>query len=68
MTREFGDLGPVTVPTTFVWGNDDTAIGRVAAERCAQHVDGPYEFVELGVSHWVPEDEPDRLADEILAR
>ena len=68
MTREFGDLGPVTVPTTFVWGNDDTAIGRVAAERCAQHVEGPYDFVELGVSHWVPEDDPDRLADEILAR
>lgn len=68
MTRDFADLGPVTVPTTFVWGNQDTAVGRVAAELCAQHVSGTYEFVELSGSHWIPEEFPDRLADEILAR
>ncbi|MBY6681368.1 alpha/beta hydrolase [Rhodococcus sp. BP-316] len=68
MTRDFADLPSVEVPTTYVWGNQDTAVGRAAAERCAQHVTGPYEFVELSVSHWVPEDDPDRLADEILAR
>ncbi|MGB3770423.1 MAG: alpha/beta hydrolase [Rhodococcus sp. (in: high G+C Gram-positive bacteria)] len=68
MTRDFADLPPVTVPTTFVWGNQDTAVGRVAAELCADHVSGPYEFVELSASHWIPEEDPDRLAEEILAR
>ncbi|HEV7657649.1 MAG TPA: alpha/beta hydrolase [Mycobacteriales bacterium] len=62
-------LGPVTVPTTYVWGTDDLAVSRVAAEDCAVHVTGPYRFVELpGVSHWVPEQEPDVVADLALDR
>ncbi|MSX07199.1 MAG: alpha/beta hydrolase, partial [Actinobacteria bacterium] len=29
----------------------------------------PYRFVELdGISHWIPEEAPDRLAAEILDR
>jgi pimeloyl-ACP methyl ester carboxylesterase len=32
-------------------------------------VTGPYTFVELpGVSHWIPEEAPEPLADAILAR
>lgn len=69
MTREFGDLVPVTVPTTYVWSNGDTAIGRAGAERCHEFVDAPYRFVELdGISHWIPEEAPRVLADEILER
>src|SRR3712207_2970227 len=30
----------VTVPTTYVWSDDDVAIGRRAAEGCAEHVAG----------------------------
>jgi pimeloyl-ACP methyl ester carboxylesterase len=55
-------MGPVTTPTLYVWGTDDIALGREAAEATAAHVDGPYRFEELdGVSHWVPEEVPDRL-------
>jgi pimeloyl-ACP methyl ester carboxylesterase len=62
-------LGKVTVPTTYVWGARDVAVGRVAAEGCARQVTGEYEFVELpGVSHWVPEQEPDTVARLVLAR
>ncbi|RRQ26538.1 alpha/beta hydrolase [Rhodococcus sp. Eu-32] len=69
MTNAFGSLEPVRVPTTYVWSNQDSAIGRAAAERCGEFVDAPYSFVELdGVSHWVPEEAPARLADEILTR
>lgn len=68
MTRSFADLAPVSVPTTYLWGNRDVAVGRVAAEMCAQFAEGPYEFVELAASHWIPEDMPDRVAEEILAR
>jgi pimeloyl-ACP methyl ester carboxylesterase len=60
---------PVRVPTTYVWSTGDVAIGRAAAEGVADVIEGPYAFVELdGVSHWVPEEAPDRLAEEILAR
>lgn len=62
-------LGPVTVPTTYVWGAKDVAVGRVAAEACARNVTGEFEFVELpGVSHWVPEQEPETVARLIMAR
>jgi pimeloyl-ACP methyl ester carboxylesterase len=60
------DLGPVTVPTSYVWGSADAAFGRPAAELTAQHVTGPYRFVPLeGVSHWLPDEAPDALAEAI---
>ena len=69
MTREFSELAPVRVPTTYVWSTGDSALGRVGAERCGEFVDAPYEFVVLDdVSHWVPEEAPDALAKAILAR
>ena len=59
----------VEVPTTYVWSDGDVAIGRTAAEGCAQHVGGEYRFVELsGVTHWIPEQAPDELATAILDR
>jgi pimeloyl-ACP methyl ester carboxylesterase len=60
---------PVTVPTTYVWSSADIAIGRAAAEFCAQYVTAPYRFVELdGISHWIPDQAPDALADAVLDR
>ncbi|MCX4470641.1 alpha/beta hydrolase [Micromonospora sp. NBC_01655] len=62
-------VGPVPVPTTFVWSNRDIAIGRTAAEACAAHVTGDYRPVVLpGVSHWIPDEAPGPLAEAILAR
>ncbi|SFT41456.1 Pimeloyl-ACP methyl ester carboxylesterase [Geodermatophilus amargosae] len=59
----------VAVPTTYVWSDADMAIGRTAAKGCAAHVTGDYRFVELaGISHWIPEQAPDRLATAILDR
>ena len=55
-------LGPVTVPTLYVWSDEDPALGRTAAEATAEHVDGPYRFEVLeDVDHWVPEVAGDRL-------
>ncbi|AVH24096.1 alpha/beta fold hydrolase [Nocardia cyriacigeorgica] len=69
MTSDFGNIGPTTVPTTYVWSTDDTALGRAGAERCGEFVDAPYEFVVLeGGSHWIPEERPEELAGAILAR
>lgn len=66
---DLADLGPVTVPTTYVWSTGDVAVGRAAAERCARHVEADYRFVELaGVSHWIPEQAPGDLAEAVLAR
>ena len=52
----------VSVPTTFVWGEADIAIGATAARSCAAHVDGDYRFVPLvGVGHWVADEAPGAL-------
>jgi pimeloyl-ACP methyl ester carboxylesterase len=59
----------VDVPTAYVWSDGDVAIGRTAAEACANYVTGDYTFVELpGVTHWIPEQAPDQLASAILDR
>jgi pimeloyl-ACP methyl ester carboxylesterase len=58
----------VAVPVTYVWGDRDTAIGSVAAQRCADWVSGPYRFVPLsGFSHWIPDEAPVELAETIQA-
>ena len=61
-------LGRITVPTTYVWGRDDPALTRRAVELTADYVAGPYEVVELEAGHWLPETEPEAIADAILAR
>jgi len=62
-------VDPIEVPTTYVWSDGDAAIGRTAAEACANYVTGDYRFVELpGVTHWIPEQAPEQLARAILDR
>lgn len=61
-------VGQVTVPTTYVWGNRDTALGRRAAERTERHVSAPYRFVELPAGHWLPEKHPQEVAAAVLDR
>ncbi|MCW2788527.1 MAG: alpha/beta hydrolase [Aeromicrobium sp.] len=69
MTPALADTPHVRVPTTFVWGADDMAIGRAGAEACGDFVDADYRFIELaGVGHWVPEQAPHTLAEAIIAR
>lgn len=61
------EVAAIEVPTLFVWSDDDVALGRTGAEATEHWIVGPYRFVELaGLSHWIPEIAPDRLATEIL--
>ena len=62
-----GAIGPVTVPTLYVWSTEDVAIGSTAAFATEQHVTGPYRFEMLeDVSHWIPEEAPDTMSRLIL--
>jgi pimeloyl-ACP methyl ester carboxylesterase len=64
-----GDVGPIEVPTTYVWSTGDTALDRRAAEATADHVTGPYRFVVVeDASHWLPEEHADRVAALIAER
>ena len=59
--------GPVAVPTLYVWGERDFALGRRAAESTGDFVTGPYEFVPLPeAGHWLPERNADSLLVPLL--
>jgi pimeloyl-ACP methyl ester carboxylesterase len=59
----------VQVPTTYVWSDRDVAITDAGGRLTPQHVDAPYEAVTLeGVSHWIPTEAPELLAEHILRR
>ncbi|NHN55377.1 alpha/beta fold hydrolase [Calidifontibacter sp. DB0510] len=58
----------ITVPTTYVWGARDFALGRDAAERTASYVGPDYRFVELDAGHWIPETHATEVADAVLGR
>jgi pimeloyl-ACP methyl ester carboxylesterase len=67
--KALAGAGVITVPTTYVWSDKDPVVGLTAALRTADWVSADYQLVALkGVSHWVPEEAPDALADVILAR
>ncbi|MDM7999345.1 MAG: alpha/beta hydrolase [Dehalococcoidia bacterium] len=59
-------FGPVQHPTLLLWGNQDIAVGRVAVERTAQYMKGPYRLVELDGGHWLVQKRPELVHDEIL--
>jgi pimeloyl-ACP methyl ester carboxylesterase len=59
----------VRVPTTMVWSTRDVALARNGPDRTANYVDAPYELVVLeGVTHWVPTQAPEALAEAIVKR
>jgi pimeloyl-ACP methyl ester carboxylesterase len=67
--REKGFGHRTAVPTTYVWSDRDAALGRRGAEATGRFVTAPYRFEVLsGVSHWIPDEAPDRLAELILER
>ena len=60
--RDPPDPPAVTVPTLIIWGEADSNMGPVLLERSAATVTGPLRVERLpGVSHWVPEEAPDRV-------
>lgn len=60
-------VGDVHVPTLYIYGTGDFALGRKAADLTKHYVKGPYRY-ELfeGVSHWIPEEVPSRTAEVLL--
>ena len=59
-------FGTVQHPTLLIWGNHDIAVGRASIERTAQYMKGTYRLAELNAGHWLVQEEPERVHDEIL--
>lgn len=60
-------IGEVSVPTLYIWGTDDLALGEAAAIKTAGYVTGPYRFERLqGKSHWLLQEAPHRISALLL--
>ncbi|MCU0266924.1 MAG: alpha/beta hydrolase [Actinomycetia bacterium] len=67
VTRPSVAVGPVDVPTLYVWGDRDPALGAAAARATRECVRGPYRFEVLaGAGHWIPETRGPELAVLLL--
>lgn len=57
----------VAVPTMFLWSDEDVALLEKGARDCGKYVVGEYRFeVFEGVSHWILDEAPDRVAELLL--
>jgi pimeloyl-ACP methyl ester carboxylesterase len=62
------EVGPVTVPTLYVWGDRDTTVGPSAARFTADFVTGPFRFEVLpGVGHFVTDEAPEAATRLLLS-
>lgn len=46
-------LGDIYVPTLFIWGKKDVAIGAYSVSESHQYMKNDYEYVELDSGHWL---------------
>jgi len=62
-----GPLGPIRVPTLYIWGDADDTVGRVAAEGTRDFIAAPYRFEVLpSVGHFAADQAPDRVSELML--
>ncbi|WP_132993627.1 alpha/beta fold hydrolase [Gordonia zhaorongruii] len=60
---------PVEIPTTMLWSDGDSALGREQAELSGRYAYGDFRFSTItGVDHWVPQKAPEAVASEISLR
>jgi pimeloyl-ACP methyl ester carboxylesterase len=61
-------IGAVTVPTLYVWGENDASVGSAAAQWTAEYVTGAYRFVALArVGHFITDEVPAQITTLLVA-
>jgi pimeloyl-ACP methyl ester carboxylesterase len=62
-----GPLGPIRVPTLYIWGDADDTVGHIAAEGTVDFVAAPYRFEVLpGVGHFAADQAPEHVCELLL--
>ncbi len=46
-------IGDIHVPTLFIWGKHDEAVGAFAAENNKNYIKSEYTFLDLDGGHWL---------------
>lgn len=58
-------LGDIHVPTLFIWGKKDVAIGEASVEGGHQYMKGYYKYLELDSGHWLIQTRYEALREAI---
>jgi pimeloyl-ACP methyl ester carboxylesterase len=62
-----GPLGPIRVPTLYIWGDADDTVGRAAADGTVDFIAAPYRFEVLpGVGHFAADQAGERVCELML--
>jgi pimeloyl-ACP methyl ester carboxylesterase len=60
-------IGPIRVPTLYIWGDADDTVGRMAAEGTEDFVAAPYRFEVLaGIGHFAADQTPEQVSELLL--
>jgi len=61
------EVGSVSVPTLYLWGEGDHSVGPSAAHWTADFVTGPYRFEAVpGVGHFITDEVPELVSARLL--
>jgi pimeloyl-ACP methyl ester carboxylesterase len=67
LSGEGVEFGPVATPTVLLWGRDDPYVRRRSVELAAPLMTGEYRMVEVDAGHWVVQEQPTLVLDELRA-
>ena len=59
-------LKPITVPTLFIWGKHDSAVGAKSVALNHRFVKAPYKEIIMDATHWIPVQNAKELSGYIL--
>ena len=59
--------GRVSVPVVILWGEEDRFLGREMATESLAFCDQGRAILFPGVSHWIQHEEPERVANALIA-
>lgn len=66
--ESLANIGPITMPTVLLWGDQDPALGRLGAETTGSHVQGAYRLEVLeGAGHWLQFERPLDVSSALTA-
>ena len=60
------DFGPVGTPTLLIWGKNDPYVRRMPVDLAANLMRGPYRVIEADAGHWLVQEAPELVHNELL--
>ncbi len=61
-----GQIEKTRQPTLYIWGNQDQALGRVGADKTADYVAGPFQYLKLNAGHALLSEAANQVTKAVL--